>query len=135
MEKILVIAVACLDDKGLAGEVSGHFGRCPFYTLVLAHDGAIAEARAVPNPHYQRHAPGVMPRFIKGLGANVILAGGMGPRAIKMFNDFGIEVVTGALGTVSKVLEAYLGGELSGIVPCQHDHPDSCGGHGEGGHG
>ena len=130
MDKPRMIAVASLDDKGLAGEVSGHFGRCPFYTLVLIQDTVISDAKSVPNPHFQRHIPGVMPMFIRDLGADVILAGGMGPRAISMFESYGIEVVTGALGTVSKVLEAYLRGEQTGIVPCQHDHPQSCGAHG-----
>jgi predicted Fe-Mo cluster-binding NifX family protein len=73
-----------------------------------------------------------MPGFIHGLGADVILAGGMGPRAVDMFHAYGIEVATGAVGNVRKVLEAYLRGEVRGIVPCAHDHEDSCGGHGQG---
>jgi hypothetical protein len=28
------------------------------------------------------------------------------------------------------VLGAYLRGEHKGVVPCAHDHPYSCGGHG-----
>ncbi len=130
MDSKRMIAVASLDDRGLEGEVSGHFGRCSFYTLVQVRDTVILHAKSVPNPHFRRHVPGVMPGFIQDQGAHVILAGGMGPRAIGMFQSYGIEVVTGALGTVSKVLEAYLAGELSGIVPCQHDHPQSCGAHG-----
>ena len=55
----------------------------------------------------------------------------MGPRAVQLFNSHGIEVATGAVGRVGSVLAAYLRGELRGIVPCQHDHPESCGGHGE----
>jgi predicted Fe-Mo cluster-binding NifX family protein len=57
----------------------------------------------------------------------VIIAGGMGPRAIEMFHGFGIDVATGATGTVSTVLGAYLRGEHRGVVPCAHDHPESCG--------
>ena len=53
----------------------------------------------------------------------------MGPRAIQMFNGFGIEVATGAVGQVGKVLDAFLSGELRGIVPCEHNHPESCGHH------
>jgi predicted Fe-Mo cluster-binding NifX family protein len=81
------------------------------------------------NVHYGNHQPGQMPMFIRDLGANVILAGGMGPRAIDMFHGFGIEVATGAVGNIGKVLDAYLRGEVKGIVACEHDHPDSCGGH------
>ncbi len=135
MKDIRVIAIASLDDKGLEGEVSGHFGRCPFYTLALTREGFASDAKVVPNPHYASHVPGQMPKFIKSLGADVILAGGMGPRAIRMFEDFGIEVVTGTMGTVGKVLDVYLAGKLTGIVPCQHDHAESCGAHGTHQHG
>jgi predicted Fe-Mo cluster-binding NifX family protein len=123
------IAVAAEDNRGLQGQVSMHFGRCPYFTVVEVLDGAIQGARAVENPHYGNHQPGAVPQFIHSLGANVILAGGMGPRAVQMFHGFGIDVATGAIGRVDKVLGAYLSGELSGIVPCQHDHPESCGGH------
>jgi predicted Fe-Mo cluster-binding NifX family protein len=86
--------------------------------------------RVVPNPHAVRHIPGVMPRFIYEHGAQVIIAGGMGPRAIRMFEDLGVEVVTGVTGRVGALVSAYLDGEIGGVVPCVHDHPDSCGGHG-----
>lgn len=127
------IAIAAEDDRGLQGEVSAHFGRCPFYVTVEVGKDGPGEAEVVPNAHYGMHQPGVMPRFIKGLGADVIISGGMGPRAIDMFQAMGIEVATGAIGQVGKVLDAYLKGEINGIVPCAHDHPDSCGEHGGGG--
>jgi len=122
------IAVACEDDRGLDGQVSGHFGRCPAYTVVEIQGDRIAGARVEKNPHFGNHQPGTMPTFVRGLGADVVVAGGMGPRAIDMFHEFGIEVVTGAVGNVRRVVEAYLRGELRGIVPCAHDHPESCGG-------
>jgi predicted Fe-Mo cluster-binding NifX family protein len=127
-----LIAVAAEDDRGLDGEVSAHFGRCPAYVLAQVDGGRVGDARVVPNPYFGGHQPGVMPQFINQLGANVILAGGMGPRAVQMFHGFGIEVATGAVGNVRKVLEAYLRGEVRGTVPCAHDHQDSCGGHGGG---
>lgn len=124
-----LIAIAAEDNRGLAGEVSAHFGRCPAYVMAQVAGGRIEGAEVVQNPYYEGHQPGVMPYFISQLGANVILAGGMGPRAVALFHGFGIEVATGAVGNVRKVLEAYLRGEVSGIVPCAHDHQDSCGGH------
>jgi hypothetical protein len=43
-----------------------------------------------------------------------------------MFHGFGIDVATGATGAVEEVLAAYLRGEHRGVVPCAHDHPNSC---------
>jgi predicted Fe-Mo cluster-binding NifX family protein len=131
MSAATVIAIAAEDDRGLEGEVSGHFGRCPFYVLVEAEGDRVLGSRVVANSHFGEHQPGVMPRFIRDLGADVIIAGGMGPRAIDMFHRFGIDVATGAVGMVGNVLKAYLSGRHRGVVPCAHDHPESCGGDGE----
>lgn len=123
------IVIAAEDDKGLDGQVSMHFGRCPYYVLAEVHEGTVVGSKIEKNIHFGNHQPGQMPVFIRDLGANVILAGGMGPRAVDMFHRFGIEVATGAVGNVKNVLSAYLRGEIKGIVPCNHDHADSCGNH------
>ncbi len=133
-----LLAIAAADDRGLDGEVSAHFGRCPAYVMVpVSADGA-GPARVVANPFFANHQPGTVPRFLAEQGADVILAGGMGHRAVQMFEQLGIEVATGATGTCRDVLDAYLAGRFAGIVPCNHDHPESCGGHagrgGKGGH-
>jgi predicted Fe-Mo cluster-binding NifX family protein len=117
-----VVAIAAEDDRGLDAEVSAHFGRCPFYVLAETEDGGVTGSRVVANPHFGTHQPGVMPQYIKSLGADVIIAGGMGPRAIDMFHAYGIDVATGALGVVQSVLQAYLNGEHRGVVPCSHGH-------------
>jgi predicted Fe-Mo cluster-binding NifX family protein len=127
-----MIAIASEDKRGLAGAVSAHFGRCPYYTLVQVDGERIAGARVEQNPHFGQHRPGVVPKFINSLGADAIVAGGMGPRAVQIFQQLGIEVATGAAGMVGDVLASFLQGELKGIVPCQHDHPQSCGDHGAG---
>lgn len=127
---IRTIAIACEDADGLEGQASAHFGRCPYYTLVDLDDGQVCAVRIRENPHAHAHRPGVMPQFIHSLGANVILAGGMGPRAVSLFQSLGIEVATGAVGRTGAVLDAWREGRLRGIVPCHHDHPESCGAHG-----
>jgi predicted Fe-Mo cluster-binding NifX family protein len=123
------IAIASEDDRGLEAVVSAHFGRCPFYTMVEVDGTRVVKHRVEANPHIGQHRPGQMPRFIHSLGADVILAGGMGPMAVDLFHGFGMDVATGVSGTVGEAVDAYTGGRLQGIVPCNHDHPESCGGH------
>jgi len=120
------IALACEDNQGLSGQISQHFGRCPYYLIVDVEGDEIKRTDSVDNPYYNNHVPGMVPQFINEQGANVMIAGGMGPRAIDMFTNLGIEVVTGAIGNVGNVLQAYLRGEISGVGPCSHDYP---GGH------
>ena len=123
------IALACEDNQGLDGQISQHFGRCPYYLLVEVEGSEIKKTDAVDNPYYDDHIHGMVPKFINEQGVNVMVAGGMGPRAIDMFSNFGIEVITGAVGNTGNVLQAYLKGEISGVEPCKHDHPgdhDNC---------
>jgi predicted Fe-Mo cluster-binding NifX family protein len=128
VEEARSIAVAAEDENGLDGQVAGHFGRCPAYVVVTAVGQEIESARVVKNPHFETHEPGQVPRFIQGLGAEAILAGGMGHRAVGLFSEMGIDVATGLIGTVRDVVGGYLRGELGGTVPCNQDHPRSCGG-------
>ena len=112
------VAVSADDSNGLSSVVSPHFGRCPYYVLVDLDDREVQRVSAVENPYYARHEPGQVPSFIQGQGANVMLAGGMGRRAIDLFQRYGIEAVTGASGRVQHALERYLGGALQGAEPC-----------------
>ena len=108
-----LIAIAAEDDQGLKGEVSAHFGRCPFYVLAEIDNGSITGSRVVANPHFGVHQPGVMPRFINGLGANVIIAGGMGGRALALFQQNSIQVVSGAPSRKpEELVTAYINDEL-----------------------
>ena len=123
------IAVSADNKNGLDSVVSPHFGRCPHFVLVDLEDHDVDGVREVDNPYYGHHQPGQVPALIDSLGANVMLTGGMGGRAIMFFEQFGIEGVTGAYGTVRQSLERYLGGQLKGAAPCkeseEHGHGDS----------
>lgn len=121
------IAFASEDKLGLDGEVSAHFGRCPYYTFLDLDGDALKSWKVIDNPYYENHVPGKVPEFINSEKANVMITGGMGPRAIEFFDGFGIEAVTGAFGKIKDVLAAYLRGELRGAGGCHHDHPESCG--------
>ena len=111
------IAFACEDDTGLESELSAHFGRCPYYTIVAVKEDKIVESEVVKNPHFHNHQPGAVPNFIRSQNVDVMIAGGMGPRAIDLFSQFGIEVATGIQGQVKSVVVAYLDGRISGTVP------------------
>ncbi len=122
------IAVSADTKNGLDSVVSPHFGRCPYFVLVDLDDHDVTEVKEVDNPYYGHHQPGQVPALIDSLGANVMLTGGMGGRAITFFQQFGIEGVTGAYGTVHQSVERYLGGQLKGAAPCkeseEHGHGD-----------
>ena len=113
------IALATDDDRGLEAVLSQHFGRCPYYVMVDIDGKEIKEAKVVKSPFYGSHGePGEVPAFIKGLGAQVIISGGMGPKAVGFFEQFGIQAVTGVSGVVREVISAYMDGVIKGASPC-----------------
>jgi predicted Fe-Mo cluster-binding NifX family protein len=122
------IAVSADTKDGLDSVISPHFGRCPHFILVDLDDCDVRGVQAVDNPFHGHHQPGQVPGFIHSLGANVMLTGGMGRRAIMFFQEYGIEGVTGAYGTVRQSVESYLCGQLRGAEPCkesqQHHHDE-----------
>ena len=123
------IAFACEDNKGLESEVSAHFGRCPYYTVVEVEGNEILKSEIFENPYFNNHQPGGVPNFIRSHNVHVMIAGGMGPRAIDLFNQFGIEVATGVQGQVRNLTAAYLEGRISGLSACEHHGESSCGYH------
>ncbi len=117
------IAIAADDPRGMESVVSHHFGRCPYYVFVDLEGKEVQKVEAKPNPGAEHHAPGEVPAFIHAQGAEVIIAGGMGQRAIAAFHQYGIRPYTGASGSVRHVLEALVGGALEDARPCK-DHGD-----------
>ncbi len=91
--------------------VSAHFGRCPIFTILTIEDGEVVEREKIPNPGHQ---PGLIPRFLHEIGAECIVAGGMGPRATMLFDQVGISYVLGVQGPVKDVIRAIVDGTLKG---------------------
>ena len=94
-----------------AGSVSAHFGRCPTFTIVKIEDGKVLERDEVTNPGHQ---PGFIPQFLSDRGVECIVAGGMGHRAMALFDEFGIQTILGIKGSIDNVIGKLSNGELKG---------------------
>lgn len=100
--------------------VSAHFGRCSTYRLFDIVDGIITSRLEIENPGHQ---PGFLPRFLAEKGVDVVIAGGMGPRAQDLFSQNGIKHIRGVQGKVEDVIQSFLKNELqSGDDLCSHPH-------------
>jgi predicted Fe-Mo cluster-binding NifX family protein len=120
MKKIVLTAN---DDRGLDGEMSMHFGHCTHFVVVQVDpDNRVAATEVHPNPFAAHHEPGQIPQYIGSLGADVVVAGGMGSKAMEWFRQYGIEVATGARSSVAATLDAYLAGAVAGAAQCRHEH-------------
>ncbi len=120
------IAFSSLSD-GIESDLSPHFGRCPYFVFVDIENNEIVSVNAKANPYYSQHQPGVVPQFIAQEGANVIIAGGMGPRAIDWFQQLGVTPLTTMPRKIKEILDDYLAGRLEGAEACSeheghHEH-------------
>ena len=105
--------------------VSEHFGHCQKYAIFTVQNSMIIRGDDLDSPG---HEPGKLPRFLAEHGANLVIAGGMGPRAIDLFHENGIDVILGASGDVDAVAQAYIRGDLTtGQSTCHHGPDDECG--------
>ncbi len=101
------IAIPAEDNRGLESNVSGHFGRAKYFVFVDIEDNEIKGHEVVEVP-FEEHGPGDLPGFVKEHGGEVVLAYGMGRKALSYFNDFGIAVVTGAYGPIKDIVKAFI---------------------------
>ncbi len=103
------------------GRLCQHFGHCEQFAVVDADP----ESKTMQDPVYLTpppHEPGVLPKWLAEQGVHVVLAGGMGSRAINHFSDAGVKVVTG-VGVMSpeELVRGYLEGTLTaGDNACTH---------------
>jgi ATP-binding protein involved in chromosome partitioning len=100
-------------------KLCSHFGHCEQFALVETENGKIKGKRMhTPPPH----EPGVLPKWLHGLGAQVIIAGGMGSRAQQHFVENGIKVITGApMDPPESLVTQYLADILvTGENVCDH---------------
>jgi len=101
------------------GKLCAHFGHCDQFALVETEAGKITGTTMQTPP---AHEPGVLPAWLHEMGANIIIAGGMGSRAQQLFNEAGIKVVTGAtMDSPESLVNQYLTDTLStGANVCDH---------------
>jgi predicted Fe-Mo cluster-binding NifX family protein len=102
------------------GKLTAHFGHCQEFAIVEVEENEIKNTVILVPP---AHEPGVLPRWLGELGANVVITGGMGGRALELFEQNGIKVVTGAPSLEPEVLvKSYLENNLeAGENVCDHD--------------
>lgn len=89
--------------------VSTHFGHAPHFKIFSVEGNRIEKEELLENPG---HEPGLLPKLLHDAGAEVIIASGMGQKAITLFEENKIEVVCGASGEAAAAVKNYLTNQL-----------------------
>ena len=115
------VCVPTRDDKGLEGTVEQHFGKAPMYTVF---DTESEQISVLPNTSEHMGGVGLPPEHLSKNGIEIMLCAGLGYKAVKMFESYGIKVFVGASGTVKSTLDAWKAGLLKEATV-----DNSCAGH------
>lgn len=113
---MITIAIPMVGDR-----FSSHFGGAEAFALysVTEGDHSVRERRVLVPPE---HGRGIFPVWLHQLGASVVIAGGMGPRASDILSRHGIQVVLGAQGDdPDAIVRAFLDGTLEATGEHCHD--------------
>lgn len=104
-----------------SGILDGHFGHCKLFAVITTVGGeVISEDKLVPPPH----EPGVLPVWLADRGVTDVIAGGLGQKAIELFNKKNVNVFVGAPQlTAGELIEGYFNNSLTLTANyCNHDH-------------
>ena len=107
------------------GEVFQHFGRTPQFKVYDIENGEVAFSEVVGT---NGTGHGALAGFIKELGAEVLICGGIGGGAQMAMNEAGIRLFAGASGSADEAVKAFLAGTLPeiGEATCDHHEGHDC---------
>ncbi len=92
------------------GELCAHFGHCEKFALVDVDASGVTGVTEITPPEHQ---PGLYPRWIAGHGVSDVIAGGIGQKAINLFNEQRINVHVGApVKDAASLVNEFLSGSL-----------------------
>lgn len=134
--------IACTYENG---EIFQHFGHTEQFKIYEIDNHEIKSAEIVGS---EGNGHGALAGFLKNLGVDILICGGIGDGAKKALDEAGIELYAGIIGEADMVVKAYLNGSLvqSSNSNCSHhaesngkehschsENSNSCGAHSCGG--
>jgi predicted Fe-Mo cluster-binding NifX family protein len=123
------LCIPIISDRGLASEVSPHFGSAPCFLIVDTESGA---CRTIANTvHQQGRGGGCAPlHLLEGQAVDAMVVGGIGMGALSRLRAANIQVLVSGLRTVQETVEAF---KADALQPVGDD--TACAGHGPRGPG
>ena len=119
------------------GQIYQHFGHTQQFKINDVEDNQIVSSKVIDTDGYGH---GALAGFLKNLGVDIIICGGIGGGVQNALKQAGIQLYGGVQGNVDEVVECLLDGRLiyNDNVQCSHHgqhHKDhECGNHGCGEH-
>ena len=115
------IVIPTNDKKGLDSKIAEHFGRCLTYTF-LNEKGEVVEI--IDNISEHMGGLELPPELMKKHGANILLCRELGPRALNLCEQLGIDVYVCQAETVREIFEMWKNNEIkkAGVEDACEEH-------------
>jgi predicted Fe-Mo cluster-binding NifX family protein len=104
------VCIPTMGNGGMEEAVSQHFGRAQTFTLVDLDAG---DVQVLQNVSEHMGGNGLPTDALKDKGIQVMIVGGLGPKAVQNFAEQCVEVFVGATGTVKDAIEDWRDGVLT----------------------
>jgi predicted Fe-Mo cluster-binding NifX family protein len=102
------LVIPVLDEGGLDAQLSQHFGRAPYFTVIdVDRDGRVVGQETIANVSEHFGGVGRPPDRILQLKPTVLITYGMGPRALRIFQTARVAVLRTTATAVNEVIAAY----------------------------
>lgn len=109
------------------GMLCPHFGHCQYFAITTVENGQVIDVKDEVPP---AHEPGLYPKWVASFGVTDVIAGGMGQKAIDLFNQQKINVfVGGPMKGAKEIIEDFISGSLVlNANYCNHEegHEHNC---------
>ncbi len=122
MNRRLAVAI---EQSGSEERVAEHFGHCSKFNICeLDEANRLVKQESYFNPLNGEHGGACqLPGYVRQFNVSVIIAGGMGRKAVSGFQQLGMEVITAPGLLYKDAVELFAEGKLSGYEECAgHDH-------------
>jgi predicted Fe-Mo cluster-binding NifX family protein len=118
------ICIPTVDEQGLGGRLSAHFGRAPFYTVVDEATGAVT---SVANSHAEHEHGGCAPTsLVTGERLEAVICRGLGRGAHARLTAAGVRVYLSGAADVAGALADWRAGRAQEVMSeqlcCGHGH-------------
>jgi len=112
------------DDRGIDAQLSQHFGRAPFFAIIdLDEEGNVIGQGTIANTSEHFGGVGLPPDRILQLKPKALITYGLGPKALRVFQNAGVAVLRTEANTVREVVTAYNNNELQELTHgCHQAH-------------
>lgn len=112
MIKITTIGIPTLNEGGLLSDISMHFGRTPYLTIIKVENDEIIDIDTIEIQGKHTGGSKTPAEIISNSGVDVLLCGNLGPKAVSMLQNSGMTVYSGASGKVENAIKAWQTGML-----------------------